>query len=128
MATRAAARADPASVVRGFLDHLAVERSVAANTLNAYRRDLTRYLDYLEGSGVGSVADVDARAVGGFLAYLREGDDDHPPLSASSVARAVAAVRGLHRFALDEGLVAVDVAREVRVCTRIFLNARGSPV
>jgi integrase/recombinase XerD len=113
VATRAAARTDPGSVVRGFLDHLAVERGVAANTLNAYRRDLARYLDYLDGRGVHSVADVDAVAVSGFLAYLREGDEDHPPLSASSVARAVAAVRGLHRFALDEGLVDVDVAREV---------------
>src|SRR6202011_5256424 len=39
---------------------------------------------------------------------------DHPPLSATSAARAIVAVRGLHRFALREGLVDVDVAREVR--------------
>jgi integrase/recombinase XerD len=114
VAGRAARRADPASVVRGFLDHLAVERGVAANTLHAYRRDLARYLDYLDGRGVSSVANVDPVVLSGFLAHLREGDDDHPPLSASSVARAVAAVRGLHRFALDEGLVDVDVSREVR--------------
>ena len=101
-------------MVREYLDHLAVERGVATNTLSAYRRDLERYLAYLAGLGVDSVADVDARTVGGFLAQLREGDADHPALSASSVARAVAAVRGLHRFALDEGLVAVDVAREVQ--------------
>jgi integrase/recombinase XerD len=52
--------------------------------------------------------------VSGFLAYLREGDEDHLPLSATSAARAVVAVRGLHRFALRDGLVEVDVAREVR--------------
>jgi integrase/recombinase XerD len=101
-------------VVRGYLDHLAVERGVAVNTLSAYRRDLARYLDYLAGLRIDSVAGVDPVTVSGFLAYLREGDDDHPPLSASSVARAVAAVRGLHRFALDDGLVPVDVSREVR--------------
>jgi integrase/recombinase XerD len=107
-------RLDPAAVVRGYLDHLAVERGVASNTLSAYRRDLARYLDYLGTRAVNSVADVDAVTVSGFLAYLREGDEDHPGLSASSVARAVAAVRGLHRFALDDGLVPVDVSREVR--------------
>jgi integrase/recombinase XerD len=107
-------RLEPGAVVRAFLDHLAVERGVANNTLEAYRRDLARYLGYLAGRGVESVADVDAMVVGGFLAHLREGDAQHPALSASSVARAVAAVRGLHRFALDEGLVAVDVSREVR--------------
>jgi integrase/recombinase XerD len=106
-------RLEPASATRGFLDHLAVERGVARNTLSAYRRDLARYLDYLADRGVGSIADVDASTVRGFLAYLREGDADHPALSASSVARAVAAVRGLHRFALDDGLVEVDVSREV---------------
>lgn len=101
-------------MVGGYLDHLAVERGVATNTLSAYRRDLGRYLDYLAGCGIGSLADVDPMTVSGFLAYLREGDDDHPALSASSVARAIAAVRGLHRFALDDGLVAVDVSREIR--------------
>jgi len=52
--------------------------------------------------------------VSGFLAHLREGDPDHQQLSATSAARAVVAVRGLHRFALRDGLVAVDVAHEVR--------------
>ena len=38
--------------------------------------------------------------VAAFLAGLREGDADHPPLAASSAGRAVVAVRGLHAFAL----------------------------
>jgi integrase/recombinase XerD len=107
-------RGEPAAVVRSYLDHLAVERGVAANTLSSYRRDLLRYLDYLDTRRVAAIADVDAATVGGFLSYLREGDDEHPPLSAASAARAVIAVRGLHRFALRDGLVDVDVAREVR--------------
>ncbi|SHN61286.1 integrase/recombinase XerD [Geodermatophilus obscurus] len=60
---------------------------------------------------LGEVAESD---VAGFLAALRQGDDDHPPLSATSAARAVVAVRGLHRFALLDGLVPDDVAHEVR--------------
>jgi len=61
---------------------------------------------------------VDAGLVGGFLAHLREGDDQRQALSASSAARAVVAVRGLHRFALREGLVAVDTASDVRPPTQ----------
>lgn len=114
--THAAAlrRLAPASAVRGYLDHLAVERGVAANTLASYRRDLRRYVDYLAATGVASIDAVDAVTVSAFLAYLREGDADHPALSATSAARAVVAVRGLHRFALRDGLVEIDVAREVR--------------
>jgi integrase/recombinase XerD len=101
-------------VIHGYLDHLAVERGVAANTLTSYRRDLGRYSDYLARHAVESVVSVDAPMISRFLAELREGDAEHPALSTASAARAVVAVRGLHRFALHEGLVAKDVAREVR--------------
>jgi integrase/recombinase XerD len=60
------------------------------------------------------LSDVDATTVGAFLAALREGDEGHPPLSASSAGRAVVAVRGLHKFAYADGQVAADVAREVK--------------
>ena len=105
----------PRAVVQDYLAHLAVERGVATNTLAAYGRDLRRYLDHLEHlGGVTRLGDVSEVQVAGFLAALREGDADHPPLSASSAARAVVAVRGLHRFAARDGIVADDVARAVR--------------
>jgi integrase/recombinase XerD len=102
----------PRAVVEDYLAHLAVERGVAANTLAAYGRDLRRYLAHL--GEVDRLGDVSEAQVAGFLAALREGDADHPPLSASSAARAVVAVRGLHRFAARDGIVADDVARAVR--------------
>jgi integrase/recombinase XerD len=52
--------------------------------------------------------------VANFLASLREGDAEHPPLQASSAGRAVVAVRGLHAFARAEGLTAADPAAAVR--------------
>ena len=104
----------PDQAVQAFLDHLAVERGAAANTLSSYRRDLQRYVGFLEARSVAALTDVRSTDVSGFLASLREGDEDHPALSATSAARAVVAVRGLHRFALRDGLVADDVAREVK--------------
>jgi len=96
--------------VSAYLDHLTVERALAANTLSSYRRDLRRYVETL---GVADLAEVNPALVAGYLAGLREGDADHPPLSPASAARAVSAVRGLHRFAVREGLVADDPAREI---------------
>jgi integrase/recombinase XerD len=101
-------------VVRSYLDHLTVERALAANTLSSYRRDLERYLSGLAAAGVADLAAVDARGIAAHLAALRAGDADHPPLSAASAARAASAVRGLHRFAAREGLAPHDPAREVR--------------
>ncbi|MDQ1730934.1 MAG: integrase/recombinase XerD [Pseudonocardiales bacterium] len=100
--------------VGSYLDHLTVERGASANTLSSYRRDLERYLGYLASNGITDLGAVDALTVGAFLAALREGDAEHPPLSASSAARAVVAVRGLHKFTYADGQVACDVAREVK--------------
>jgi integrase/recombinase XerD len=100
--------------LRAYLDHLSVERGLAANTLSSYRRDLRRYIAHLISRDVGAPGDVTEADVTAFLIALREGDADHPPLAAISAARAVVAVRGFHRFLLREGVTTVDPARAVR--------------
>nr|WP_182908113.1 site-specific tyrosine recombinase XerD [Microbispora sp. H13382] len=105
---------EPEAVLSSYLAHLAVERGLSANTLASYRRDLRRYLEHLRARGLETFAQVAEADVVAFLAALREGDEDHPALVASSAARAVSAVRGLHRFALREGVAGHDPAHEVR--------------
>jgi len=91
-----------------------VERGLAAHTLEAYRRDLQRYAATLARAGRTEIGAVSTQDVADYLAGLREGDPDHPPLAASSAGRAVVTVRGLHAFAVAEGLAADDPARLVR--------------
>jgi len=91
-----------------------VERGLAAHTLEAYRRDLQRYAATLARAGRTEIGAVSTQDVADYLAGLREGDPDHAPLAASSAGRAVVAVRGLHAFAVTEGLAADDPARPVR--------------
>jgi integrase/recombinase XerD len=88
--------------LQAYLDHLAAERGLARNSLEAYARDLRGYVAHLAGRGgrpeAASLADVR-----GFLAALRGRG-----LAPRSVARAASAVRGLHRFLLLEGRAAGD--------------------
>ena len=102
--------------LQGYLDHLTIERGVAANTLSSYRRDLRRYSKHLSDRGIHDLAKVGEDDVSEFLVALRRGDPDSGAmaLSAVSAARALIAVRGLHRFAAAEGLAELDVARAVR--------------
>ncbi|WP_418059237.1 site-specific tyrosine recombinase XerD [Pimelobacter simplex] len=100
--------------VRTYLDHLAVEKGLAVNTLTSYRRDLRRYREHLAGEGITSLDEVTEATVTEFLMRLREGDAEHPPLSASSAARTVVAVRGFHKFAVADGLAAADPAAGVK--------------
>ena len=91
-----------------------VERGLAAHTLEAYRRDLERYSAALAARGRTEIGEVTTEDVAAFLAGLRAGDAEHPPLAASSAGRAVVAVRGMHAFAAAEGLAGQDPARPVR--------------
>ena len=100
--------------VRTYLDHLGVERGLAANTLSSYRRDLRRYLGYLDSVGVADLDGVTEQTVLGFLTALREGDSEHPPLSATSAGRTVVAVRGFHKFAVKDGLARLDPSAGVK--------------
>jgi integrase/recombinase XerD len=75
------------------------------------------------------IGEVTTDDVAAFLAGLREGDDDHSPLAASSAGRAVVAVRGLHAFAAAEGLAGSDPASLVHppVSPRKLPRAIGVP-
>ena len=86
---------------------------MSRHTLSAYRRDLARWTAYLAALGVDRPEDVRETHVSEFLARLREGDDEHPPLAATSAARTLVAVRGLHRFLALEGVLDTDPARRV---------------
>ena len=108
-----------ATLVQTYLDHLNVERGVSTHTTSAYRRDLRRYTDHLAGLGITDPAAVTTAMIDDYAMRLREGRRDgqewaEVPLASASIARAVVAVRSLHRFALSEGVTTDDPARDVR--------------
>lgn len=120
--------AELTAALRGYLDHLAVERGAARNTLLSYRRDLQRYLQFLAAAGRTRVADVTAADVSDFLVCLRTGADGRPALAASSAARAVVAARGWHRFLLQEGAADADPSRDVHPPTPARRLPKALPV
>ncbi|MEK7221264.1 MAG: site-specific integrase, partial [candidate division NC10 bacterium] len=85
-----------------FLEHLVVERGLAQNSLEAYRRDLTRYAAYLRGRRK-RVTALDRTEVPRYLLALREAG-----LSPRSVARHLSAIRQFHRFLVREGHATED--------------------
>jgi integrase/recombinase XerD len=101
---------DPAAAARRYLDHLTVERGLADNTLAAYRRDLERYVTFLRTRDIQDLNAVDPPVIRGFIASISASTHgpDEEAYKATSVARALSAVRTFHRFALREGLVTDD--------------------
>ena len=92
------------SQIERFLDYLAAERGLSPHTLAAYRRDLARYRAFLSTLSVEDAALATEEDVAGFVAHLSSvGPGDGRSYRTSSVARALAAVRSLHRFLVQEG-------------------------
>jgi integrase/recombinase XerD len=75
---------------------------------------LQRYAATLQAAGRTEIGDATTTDVAQYLVTLRSGDEEHAPLAASSAGRAVVAVRGLHAFALAEGMAVADPAKAVR--------------
>ena len=104
---------DARTVGQLWLDHLAVERGVSANTLSNYRRDVERYLNWLEDAGKTDLGEVVSTDLEDYVADLRRGSEGKKGLAAASASRALVVARGLHKFAVSEGVVAADVAAGV---------------
>jgi integrase/recombinase XerD len=98
-----------------YLDHLLVERGLSANTIGAYRRDLARYLRFLEARDITDPVQVDESTVRSFLASLSASTygEDERPYRATSVARTLSSVRSFHRFLVREGVTGRDPAAGV---------------
>jgi integrase/recombinase XerD len=88
-----------------YLTWLAVEKGRSANTLAAYRRDLAAYSTWLGERPLDDVTEADVER---YVAQLRS--DGRAP---ASVARALVAVRSLHRFLATEGRADADPAADV---------------
>lgn len=80
-----------------YLVALRVERGLAPNTIAAYQRDLSQYLQHLEGRR------ATEEEVAGFVSELRRRG-----LADSTIARKIASIRGLHRFLVREGMWETD--------------------
>lgn len=89
--------------IDAYLDHLRVERGLAANSLMAYARDLTKLARQAEEAGISSIERLDLHLMTAMLSRLvREG------LSARTVARHLSAIRGFFKFLVRERVLEED--------------------
>ncbi len=82
-----------------FMNYLSVERGLAKNTLLAYRRDLTKYIDYLSQKNINTADRVNREHVSNFMFDLKKHE-----MSATTICRNLAAVKMFHRFLVRENL------------------------
>jgi integrase/recombinase XerD len=99
--------------ISAYGDHLRVERGLSVNTLAAYGRDLDRYASWLRAHDIHTPQAVTGDTLESYATSLRTPASDAPSLAPASIARMLAAVRGLHRFWAIEHVTPDDLARYV---------------
>jgi integrase/recombinase XerD len=100
--------ATSASVVDAYLTHLAVERRLAANSVESYARDLRLLAEFAAGRSA-PIASLTRADLEGFVrGLMSEGR------SPRSVARAIACYRGFYRFLVVDGRLNTSPAGDLR--------------
>ena len=94
--------------LREFLAYCSIEKGLAANSIAAYRRDLTRLAKFLLGRK-STIAGASARDLREFVESLYSGG-----LGARSVARHLSSLRGLYRYLVDQDSVSEDPTANLR--------------
>ena len=91
-----------------FLHYLTVEKGLSRNTIEAYHRDLTRFLLYLKGKGIEDPAKVEKLDIQAFLLALKR-----DRLSARTIARNLVALRTFFRYLIEEALLKKNPVEEL---------------
>lgn len=90
--------------IEDFIHYLVVERGLAPNTIESYKRDLVKYAEYLKKvETVSSFEEVTREHIIAFMRYMMENGK-----SSKTIARHVASIRSFHQFLLREHIVDKD--------------------
>jgi len=96
-----------------FADFLTLEQGTSPLTLEAYRRDVERFVEYARVKGSTTPTDVTSKLLREFVYHLKD-----LGLSPSSIRRNVSAVRTYFRFLMSDGIVARDPSERLETPKR----------
>lgn len=89
--------------LKDFLHYLIVEKGLANNTIQSYRRDLTAYLDYLQKLKIQNLNDISRGHIMQFLSSLKADGK-----SSRTIARHIASIRSFHHFLILDKITDQD--------------------
>lgn len=92
-------------LIEQFLSYISVERGMANNTISSYKRDLSRFADFLKSKKLDSIDKVSRQVINSFM--MAEKDRG---LMSNSVSRELACIKSFFKFLLRENIIKEDAA------------------
>ena len=96
------------SQLNTYYAYLENVKKASDNTLQAYRRDLVKFVDYADQNDIPDFASVDSDTIADFKQYLV-----NIGLSSSSISRTLSSMRGLYQFLISEGITDSNPAKAI---------------
>ena len=94
--------------LNSYLDYLCKKKKSSSNTVQAYKRDLSKFFDFAELFRIQSFADVTPVDIERYKAFLIKNG-----LSNASVSRSLSSLRGLFQYLISIGTVSINPAKDV---------------
>ena len=93
-------KASDSKLLRKYMNHVKLEKRLALNSVEAYERDLTDFLEYLDSRGI-CLTQADSVNVSEYVIHLSKDKD----FSDRSLARAISSLRGFLKFLLEDNYI-----------------------
>lgn len=81
-----------------FISYIYDSRSKSLATADSYRRDISRFIEYMKDNGIENFSDVDKNCVFDYIQLLRSGDITRTKISNSSYARNLSSLRSFYKY------------------------------
>lgn len=91
------------NIMESYLDYINNEKRLSANSVEAYKRDIVQFGDYLKDSNVDSIPDINKTRIITYMLYLQKNGK-----SSATISRNLASIRCLFQYLLNNGVIKED--------------------
>ena len=95
--------------IEGFVEYLNVEKNYALNTISSYKRDLLKFVSFLNNRGITNWVLIDSDAINIFVMELR-----HRSISAKSLKRYLSSIRVFFNYLIENNIIQKNPALSVQ--------------
>jgi integrase/recombinase XerD len=96
------------SILEQYLNYLNFEKNLSENSIDAYRNDLDRYIDFLKTQAIERLENVEEKHISRLIQTLSQ-----VGLASASIARNISSIRSFHRFLILENVLKKDPSEHI---------------
>ncbi len=100
--------------VKLYLQFISLEKSLSTNSIEAYKYDISQYVEFLKKKSITSFKQVDEDMISSYIQFLSKKEINKDEFfSPYSIARNISSIKGLHKFLYGEKILSANVSENI---------------